>query len=151
MTPQVYVQYLKNYATTFNLWPCIELRTKVENIRRGPNGHGHIVAIKNLDGDSEWRCDAVAVCSGINVTPVIPAILGMERVPTVLHSSQFRGRAQFGNDTNVVIMGAGETGMDLAHLAVTSPTKSVTLCHRDGFFCAPKARPSYIAACLIST
>jgi hypothetical protein len=28
--------------------------------------------------------------------------------------------------------------MDLAYLAVTSPTKSVTLSHRDGFLCAPK-------------
>jgi dimethylaniline monooxygenase (N-oxide forming) len=37
-----------------------------------------------------------------------------------------------------MILGSGETGMDLAYLAVTSPTKSVTLCHRDGFLCAPK-------------
>jgi dimethylaniline monooxygenase (N-oxide forming) len=28
--------------------------------------------------------------------------------------------------------------MDMAHLAVTSPTKSVTVCHREGFFCGPK-------------
>ncbi|KAF7541743.1 hypothetical protein G7Z17_g11889 [Cylindrodendrum hubeiense] len=141
VTPQAYVQYLKNYATTYNLWPCIERQTKVENIRRGVNGCGHIVAIKNPDGCSEWSCDAVAVCSGINVTPIIPTIAGMERVPKVLHSSQFRTRDQFGKDTNVVVLGAGETGMDIAHLAVTSPTKSVTLCHRDGFFCAPKIIP----------
>jgi dimethylaniline monooxygenase (N-oxide forming) len=38
----------------------------------------------------------------------------------------------------VLILGSGETGMDLAYLAVTSPTKSVTLSHRDGFLCAPK-------------
>ncbi|KAK7413631.1 hypothetical protein QQX98_007494 [Neonectria punicea] len=138
VTPKVYTQYLKDYATAFNLWSRIECQTKAENIRRGLDGSGHIVTIRKLEGVSEWSCDAVAVCSGININPVIPDIPGIERVPTVIHSSQIKNRTQFGKDTEVVVMGAGETGMDLVHLAVTSPTKSVTLCHRDGFFCAPK-------------
>ncbi|KAK7418686.1 hypothetical protein QQZ08_011160 [Neonectria magnoliae] len=138
VTPPVYAQYLKDYATAFNLWSRIECQTRVENIRRGLDGSGHLVTIRKLDGVSEWSCNAVAVCSGININPVIPAIPGIEQVPTVLHSSQIKDRTQFGKDTEVVVMGAGETGMDLVHLAVTSPTKSVTLCHRDGFFCAPK-------------
>jgi len=40
-----------------------------------------------------------------------------------------------------VVLGAGETAMDVSHLAVTSPTKSVTMCHRDGWFYAPKILP----------
>jgi dimethylaniline monooxygenase (N-oxide forming) len=68
----------------------------------------------------------------------MPYIDGIERVEKVLHSSRLKTRAQFGENTNVYIMGAGETGMDLAYLAVTSAAKTVTLCHRDGFFCAPK-------------
>ncbi|KAH7153417.1 hypothetical protein EDB81DRAFT_687617 [Dactylonectria macrodidyma] len=138
VTPQAYVQYLNGYATTFNLWRCIERNTKVKFVRRGMEGSGHVITIEGPNGRSEWQCDGLAVCTGINVTPIIPHIGGIEKVPTVLHSSQFRARAQFGKDTNVVVMGAGETGMDIAHLAVTSPTTSVTLCHRDGFFCAPK-------------
>ena len=63
---------------------------------------------------------------------------GIENVPTSFHSSAFKERKQFGIDNNIMILGSGETGMDLAYLAVTSPTKSVTLCHRDGFLCAPK-------------
>jgi dimethylaniline monooxygenase (N-oxide forming) len=50
----------------------------------------------------------------------MPHIEGIERVGTVLHSSSLKTRAQFGENTNVYIMGAGETGMDLAYLAVTS-------------------------------
>ncbi|KAF4949807.1 hypothetical protein FSARC_13393 [Fusarium sarcochroum] len=141
VTPQVYVQYLKDYATNFNLWPMIECNTKVDKVRRGTDGIGHILNLTNESGPFEWESDAVAVCSGINVNPVIPYIEGIERVNSVIHSSRLKSRAQFGENTNVYIMGAGETGMDLAYLAVTSAAKSVTLCHRDGFFCAPKIIP----------
>ncbi|KAI5458174.1 hypothetical protein BGZ63DRAFT_514779 [Mariannaea sp. PMI_226] len=142
VTPELYVEYLRLYASFFNLWPFIECQTRVENVRRGPNGRGHILTLRKKDGLSLWSCDAVAICSGINVNPVIPDIKGIDRVPTVLHACQLKSRAQFGVDKNVIIMGAGETAMDLAHLAVTSKTRSVTLCHRDGFFCAPKIIPS---------
>ncbi|KAF5024325.1 hypothetical protein F66182_3602 [Fusarium sp. NRRL 66182] len=141
VTPEVYVQYLKDYATNFDLWNMIECNTRVDQVRRGPNNTGHILKLASKSGSSQWECDAVAVCSGINVNPVIPDIKGIERVDSVLHSSHLKSRTQFGKDTNVYIMGAGETGMDLAYLAVTSEAKSVTLCHRDGFFCAPKIIP----------
>ncbi|KAI9170905.1 Monooxygenase ptmN [Paramyrothecium foliicola] len=143
VTPEVYVQYLRDYATAFNLDRFIECRTKVSRIRRGPDGIRHIVSISKADGHvSDWECDAIAVCSGLNGKPRIPTIQGIEKVPTVLHSSQVKKRDQFGRDTNVVILGVGETGMDMAHLAITSPTKSVTVCHRGGFFCGPKIVPS---------
>ncbi|RGP55753.1 dimethylaniline monooxygenase 2, partial [Fusarium sporotrichioides] len=137
----VYVKYLKDYATHFDLWPMIECNTKVDKVRRGKHNVGHVLNLTQESGPFQWKCDAVAVCSGINVKPVIPYIEGIERVETVLHSSRLKTRAQFGENTNVYIMGAGETSMDLAYLAVTSAAKTVTLCHRDGFFCAPKIIP----------
>jgi dimethylaniline monooxygenase (N-oxide forming) len=138
VTPQVYVQYLKDYIAHFNLGSMIELKTKVDKVRHGPANFGHIIDLSSESGPFRWECDAVAVCSGINVNPVIPYIEGIERIGAVIHSSRLKSRAQFGERTNVYIMGAGETGMDLAYLAVTSAAKTVTLCHRDGFFCAPK-------------
>lgn len=138
VTPAVYVQYLKDYATSFNLWKFIECNTRVDKVRRRIRGQGHVITIHSLEGVSEWECDAVSVCSGLNVSPRIPNIKGIERVPKVFHSSQMKTRRQFGEKSNVVVLGAGETGMDISHLAITAPTKSVTLCHRDGFFCAPK-------------
>lgn len=86
----------------------------------------------------EWDCDALAVCSGLHVDPYIPNIPGIENVPRVLHSSEFKRREDFGVDKQVVVLGVGETAMDLSYLAITSPTKSVTICHRDGFYYAPK-------------
>lgn len=113
-----------------------------------------------------YSCDAVAVCSGLNQEPFLPDIAGLT-VPLmtserkedgnthteksknisihpgieVLHSVNFKGRFQFGINKTVLVMGAGETGMDIAHLAVTSPTKRVIICHRDGFLHAPKVVP----------
>jgi cation diffusion facilitator CzcD-associated flavoprotein CzcO len=121
----------------FKLWSHIHLSTSVTKVRPGSNG-GHIVEYINDGKASEWACDAIAVCSGLHVTPNIPIIDGIGNVPTVIHSSEFKERKQFGVDKNVLIAGSGETGMDIAYLAITSPTKSVTLCHRDGFLCAPK-------------
>ncbi|KAJ9143402.1 Dimethylaniline monooxygenase [Pleurostoma richardsiae] len=102
-----------------------------------------------------WVCDAVAVCSGLHVQPnmpvtSVPGLAAATRSPSatvedakiqIMHSSQFKARSQLGNDKTVLILGAGETAMDIAHLAVTSPTKEVMLAHRDGFYVAPKIIP----------
>ncbi|KUJ17447.1 FAD/NAD(P)-binding domain-containing protein [Mollisia scopiformis] len=135
-----YCIYLEGYCKKFNLWPYIHLQTTVTGIHRGANG-GHTIQYIAAGKSSEWHCDAVAICSGLHVTPNIPLLSGLERVPTVIHSSQFKRRKQFGEGKDVLIVGSGETGMDLGYLAITSKTNSVTLCHRDGFLCAPKRAP----------
>ncbi|KAG4443496.1 hypothetical protein IFR05_001066 [Cadophora sp. M221] len=73
--------------------------------------------------------------------PYIPTVPGIEHVPRVFHSSEFGLRKDFGVNKHIMILGAGETAMDLGYLAVTSPTKSVTISHRDGFYYAPKIVP----------
>ena len=111
----------------------------MKNVRSRIKG-GHTIHYKDLtlDVDGEWHCDALAICSGLHVTPNIPAIPGIDRVPRTMHSTQFKKREHFGIDQNVMILGAGETAMDLAYLAVTSPTRRVVLCHRNGWQNAPK-------------
>lgn len=136
-----YCNYLEGYAKHFKLLPYINLATTVTKVHPGGNG-GHVVEYIQDDRKLEYTCDAVAICSGLHVTPNIPEIEGLQYVPKLIHSSEFKERNQFGVDKNVLILGSGETGMDLAYMAITSPTKSVTLCHRDGWICAPKVSPS---------
>jgi dimethylaniline monooxygenase (N-oxide forming) len=133
-----YREYLNDYASHFRLWPYINLSTSVVSVRRGEQSE-HVVTYKGPDGTlTEWECDAIAVCSGVHADANIPHIPGIENVPTVMHSSEFKKREQFGKDKTVLILGSGETGMDMAHLAVTSETKQVVLCHRNGWIGAPK-------------
>ena len=61
----------------------------------------------------EWSCDAIAICSGLHVLPDIPHIKGIEHVPIVLHSSEYKLKSQFGINKIVIILGIGETGMDI--------------------------------------
>ena len=139
LTLQEYVEYLEDYCDHFNLRPNIKLNTKIANVRRAKGGQGHVVTYTLDNGDTaEWPCDALAVCSGLHVQTVVPEIPGIEKVPTVIHSSEYKGREIFKADSNVVILGVGETAMDMAYFAVTSPTKTVTLSHRNGFVLAPK-------------
>ncbi|PHH87028.1 hypothetical protein CDD83_9409 [Cordyceps sp. RAO-2017] len=142
LAPEQYVQYLGEYCTHFKLWPRILLVTRVLAVTRRQGG-GHVVtyATGSGHGQSEWECDAVAVCSGLHVEPNIPHISGIENVPLVFHSSLFKRRKQFGVDKTVMVVGSGETAADVAYLAVTSPTRRVVMCHRDGFHLAPKRNP----------
>ncbi|KAK2667034.1 Flavin monooxygenase FMO [Fusarium oxysporum f. sp. vasinfectum] len=142
LSTQQYVQYLQAYCTHFKLWPHMRLNTRVLSVTRGVDG-SHIITYKTNESrfPCEWRCDAVAVCSGLHVTPNIPNIKGMENVPLAFHSSSFKSRKQFGTDKTVMVVGSGETGADIAYLAATSPTKRVLLCHRDGVHFAPKRNP----------
>ncbi|KAF3064254.1 Dimethylaniline monooxygenase [N-oxide-forming] 4 [Daldinia childiae] len=145
LSAEKFVQYLNDYCDNFNLWPDINLSTKVVAIKRRLGG-GHIVYYRKAnDVDAEvltYECDAIAVCTGLHVVPNIPNLPGIENIPVVKHSSEFKKREEFGRDKTVVILGSGETGIDIAHLAVTSPTKRVVLTHRDGFLGAPKVIPN---------
>ncbi len=130
---------MEEYCDTFDLRPHIYLNTKVDNVRRVKGGKGHVLTLTKKDGTAEeWTCDAVAVCSGLHSTKSLPPIPGIEKVRTVIHSSQYKGRDIFKKGDNVVILGVGETAMDMGYFAVTSDTNSVTMCHRNGFVMAPK-------------
>lgn len=144
-----YVRYLEAYCTKFGLWDLIETQTEIVQVLRLTQRSHRVFYKRHVDrrpgGDDEagpeglsWDCDAVAICSGLNNIPSIPAIKGLENVSSVLHSSEVKSRRQFGENTSVMILGAGETAMDLAHLAVTSNAREVVMCHKDGFYCAKK-------------
>lgn len=96
----------------------------------------------------------VAICSGLNRTKFIPTIPGLETFPftelesvnsknavKLLHSSDFKSSEQFGKDTTVLILGVGETAMDIGALAIKSDIRRVIMSHRDGFWYAPKIVP----------
>ncbi|KAI2620969.1 FAD/NAD(P)-binding domain-containing protein [Hypomontagnella submonticulosa] len=136
-----YVEYLNEYCTHFDLWRNMTFSCSVEGVESRKGG-GHVVRYLLEGQQHTWECDAVAVCSGLHVHPSVPIIPGIERVPVVLHSSTLKRKDQFGVGKTVLVLGSGETGADVSLLAVTSPTKRVVLCHRNGFHLAPKRNPN---------
>ncbi|KAI8959277.1 FAD/NAD(P)-binding domain-containing protein [Daldinia sp. FL1419] len=136
-----YVEYLNGYCTHFKLWPHMTLSCTVNSVKTMKEG-GHLVTYVLRGQQYTWICDAVAICSGLHVQPSIPEIEGIKRIPIVFHSSQLKRKDQFGIGKTVLVLGSGETGADVSVLAITSPTKRVVMCHRDGFHFAPKRNPN---------
>lgn len=87
--------------------------------------------------------DYVAICAGLHVTPSVPVIPGIEHVvnaqktengglePIILHSSEYKSRSIL-TGRRVMVLGTGETGMDLAYDAAKAGAKQVVLCSRSG-------------------
>lgn len=84
----------------------------------------------------------LVLCAGLHVIPSTPAIPGVEHVlknvdresgqtPAIFHSAEYKSRSQL-SGRRVLILGTGETGMDLAYEAVKAHAKEVVLCSRSG-------------------
>lgn len=99
---------------------------------------------RTLRPSAEQTMDAayIATCSGLHVIPAIPPIPGTEHIgassqvqvdgPRVFHSADYKKRAQL-TGKRVMILGTGETGMDLAYEAARGGAKEVVLCSRGGY------------------
>ncbi|KAI0078958.1 FAD/NAD(P)-binding domain-containing protein [Panus rudis PR-1116 ss-1] len=162
LTLEEYVDYLRAYSKHFGVEERIQLNCKVIKVARAPGG-GHLISYVRGRGDSSntWEEEPivihatyVAVCTGLHVIPSIPGIPGIEYVsrmredadqdqastptPAVIHSVQYKSRSQL-TGRRVLILGTGETGMDLAYEAAKAGAKEVVLCSRAGFLSFPKA------------
>eukprot|EP00808_Paulinella_micropora_P007032 g75307.t1 len=116
---------------------------------------------------SQVQCDAVAICSGLHNIPAVPDLSGLvealqkgpvgenlcevqakprdaDKTATkkavfqglVLHSAHYRTRSVF-RGKRVLIVGCGETGMDISYRAVLAKAQSVTMAVRNGFLSVP--------------
>lgn len=147
------MDYLTAYAKHFAVTDRVKLHTKVVNISRDPAG-GHLVSYISKPPDvltwdtnvtpTTFHADYVAVCTGLHVVPSIPTVDGIEHMlkprdtdgPEVerkaFHSAEYKTRSQLAGK-RVMILGTGETGMDLAYESAKAGAKEVVLCSRAGW------------------
>ncbi|KAJ6488553.1 FAD/NAD-P-binding domain-containing protein [Mycena vitilis] len=156
LTLEEYVDYLRDYCKHFNITDRIRLETKVVNISRNPKG-GHVVSYVTKTESGEWESsprtiDApyIALCTGLHVVPSIPVVPGIEHIlnpenhpsgtptPGAYHSVEYKSRAELAG-RRVMILGSGETGLDLGYEATKAGAKEVVLCTRSGFLFFPKS------------
>lgn len=131
-----YCAYLERYASRFSLHKHIHLNTKVTNVERTDTGH--LVSCTQADGShSDFLVDKLIICAGLHVTPSMPDIRGIEHVKECIHSSEYKGRHQL-QEKNVLVLGCGETAMDIAYEAVQCGNNQVVMSLRGGFLSLPK-------------
>ena len=98
--------YLEAYAARFNL--PIQFGVKVNKLTR--EGDRYLITA----GTRHWKADHVVVATGPYTTPWVPAFAG-ELDPTIsqLHSAAYRNPSQL-RDGAVLIVGAGNSGAEIA-------------------------------------
>jgi dimethylaniline monooxygenase (N-oxide forming) len=128
--------YFESYADHFNVKPTITFHTKIDNVSPAPGG-GYDVAIFDIDsGEQETRhYGAVLVCNGHHWQPKIPKFPG-EFIGRSLHSRNFRTAEPF-KDENVLVIGIGNSGVDIA-CDIASSAKQVYLSTRRSAYIIPR-------------
>lgn len=103
----------------------------------------HVIRYLHVVAETVIHTQYVALCTGLHVVPAIPSIPGIEHVlkpkhiiskmgqRAVFHSASYKGREQL-KGRRVMILGTGETGMDLAYESAKAGAKEVVLCTRGG-------------------
>ena len=139
-----YVEYLKSYIDHFDLWKHMNLGCRVDSIDANPNDSKsrYTVTYSCRNGEqieqSTFECSHLAICTGLHVQPNIPALPGIEFLKGYsFHSSKYKNRSQL-KDQEILLLGCGETAMDIAYEAIKAPARSVTMCFRTGFLSFPK-------------
>ena len=119
-----YVAYLDRYCDAFDLRRHIRFRTTVEAVTRNPAGDW-TVRTRDADGTREERFDAVALCSGLHQHPYIPRLPGQQTYTgTILHGTQYRRPSQVAGK-RVLVVGAGESGADVAAEVAANAAEAV--------------------------
>lgn len=117
-------QYLNKYINHFNLRPHINLNRSVTSVKRNNDGTYTVNTKNNVDEVFSH----VAVTTGLNQTPNIPAWVPSTPHTKFTHSSNISNFANFKNK-NVVVIRLGESGSDIS-LTIASIAKSLRISTR---------------------
>ncbi|GAA0567514.1 NAD(P)-binding domain-containing protein [Paractinoplanes ferrugineus] len=132
------LSYLERYAKHFGLGEHIWFGTEVVSAEPVGDGRWDVTTRSTGGGSSRvQRYAAVVVANGHNWAPAKPEIDGAEDFRgQVIHSAQYKDPAQLRN-RKVLVIGAGNTGCDIA---VEAAQQATTVWHstRRGYWYAPK-------------
>ncbi|MDX1620337.1 MAG: NAD(P)-binding domain-containing protein [Nitriliruptorales bacterium] len=123
--------YLREFARRFRLEPHVRLSTGVERIERRPEGGWTVV----LDNGEEVDHAGVIMASGSQWTPNLPDYPG-EWDGDAYHSKHYRSRDQL-RDRRVLVVGAGNSGCDIACQAATA-ADAAAISTRRAYWIVPK-------------
>ena len=147
---------IRFHCTVLSITDAAPLSTSNNKHHEDEDAAGYIVQLQRNDPFTgkppvvETRhFHLVAVCTGLHNVPWQPVIENRDKFQgTILHSWQYKDQSIFVNkqddgdetkqQTRVLIVGSGETAMDIAHRAVTNPhVAEVAMCVRNGLLSIP--------------
>ncbi|MGQ0766893.1 MAG: flavin-containing monooxygenase [Gemmatimonadota bacterium] len=113
LTAAEYIDYLSAYADHFGVTSRIRFGANVEAVERLDDALWRVTWIEKGERLVE-SFRAVAVCSGLHQHPYVPAFPGLESwTGELLHAASYRRPTQV-RGRKVLIVGAGESGADVA-------------------------------------
>ena len=113
------LRYLDAYADHFNVRPYINFEHIVTKIVKSADhaltGRWVITAESLVTGkNSVTTFDAVVICTGHHVKPLVPTFKGQEKFKgSIIHSHSYRDNKAY-EGKNVVVVGVGNSGGDVA-------------------------------------
>jgi dimethylaniline monooxygenase (N-oxide forming) len=130
-----YVQYLEDYSEEFGVTKTIAFDTTVKRVSKESTGK-YKVQVVRAGVEREETFDAVAVCSGLHNVPFVPTWPGIESFSgETIHSSQYKRKSMF-EGKRVLVVGCGETAMDISYRAV-QVASATGMSIRNGFLSVP--------------
>jgi putative flavoprotein involved in K+ transport len=114
-TRDAMADYLEAYVERFDV--PVRCASHVDRVER--NGRGLVVRA----GEERFTADNVVVATGAHQHPWVPSFAGeLDRAIVQLHSAEYRNPSQL-QDGGVLVVGAGNSGADIAlELARSQPT-----------------------------
>jgi putative flavoprotein involved in K+ transport len=118
------IEYLERYASHHGL--DLMLETNVRELRRGDGG-GWVL---ETSGQSDVHARSVVVATGYNHTPFMPEYPGRNGFEgTLTHASRYRNADPY-RDRDVLVVGSGNTGAEIAVDLVEGGARRVRLAVR---------------------
>ncbi|MEL6553745.1 MAG: NAD(P)-binding domain-containing protein [Cyanobacteria bacterium J06621_11] len=138
---QQYAEYLERYVERFELGQSLNFSQSVTSVQRTDNGQWCVRTLDEKTGKCATHyCDRVAVCAGLNLTPKPIDLPGQETFTgEVRHSSRYVGTDGL-EGKRVVVVGAGESGVDIA-TELSHVARETYLSLRSGKFVIPRTNP----------
>lgn len=134
------LKYFQDYADKFDLKKYFKFNAKVAELTRTPEGEWQITT--EGDPQSKHYFDHVILANGILAEPNVPSFKG-KFSGTIFHTSSYK-RAEQLKDQRVLIVGAGNSGCDIAVDAVHH-ARETDMSVRRGYYFVPRyifGRPS---------
>ena len=131
-------KYFHDFADHFKLRDYYQFSTKVEKCETDEDGNWNLTSKNLKTGEiTTQKFSHLVIANGIFNHPNLPKIKGQENFKgEIIHSSKYKSSSMFSNK-RVLIVGAGNTGCDIAVDAVHH-AKYVDMSVRRGYYFVPK-------------